>query len=384
LLIPAYDLTYHRPIAFMADRHFKTARFLGIDPFSRPYIGGGFAALRDGVDKAKEWYTELENAHERYVDNKGIKNVPFTLHNIGEAQLPIQKNLTEFFRYRKCLVDDDMNISLSSIARCSAAAPGYLAPGRIENFFQETDQDGLDRHLDCCDGGVVANSPALAAFNVQFFQACANFERVNKEAASYADDTPPLSLLDLLGVSNFPQHMVLSIGCGQTTREVHPEQAPSGLRSYFSNRGNLIDVLMSSNAQLSHANTDALFASQNSWENYLRVQLSVNKPAREEPSPGGINNKTLFDKLSRMDDTSPEALKVYKEAGEYLAEVYRPLIKKFVQRMLKEEGDNYWDNRIIQAILAHTPWDQDPWKNRALIGILERKGFYKIGNSTRI
>jgi hypothetical protein len=130
--------------------------------------------------------------------------------------------------------------------------------------------------------------------------------------------------------------MVLSIGCGQTSKEVDPRDAPSGgLRSYLLGSGNLIDVLMSSSSQLSHVNMDALFASRDAWENYLRIQLSVN----EHGSPGFIKNKTIVEALSALDNASPDALEVYKEAGEYLAAVYRPLIKTFVKRMLDLEEE---------------------------------------------
>jgi hypothetical protein len=322
LLIPAYDLTYHRPIAFMADRKFKYARVLGIDPYSGPFMGGGFGARCGYQDQAKERYDLLKEAHTKYVVNH---DVPFTLQNLADAQLPVNETLPEkFARYRKSL-DKNLNIKLSDVIRCSTAAPGFLAPGRIENFFEKAYEDGADRrHLDCCDGGVVANSPALTAFSTQYFQACAEHTGINKKA-----------LLDTLGTSKFPNHMVLSIGCGQIAMEVHPDDAPKGLMSYIMGTGNLFDVLMSSNSQLSHAHTEALFAAGDAWENYLRIQLSVNKPARNEASPGEINNKIYMDKLGNMDDATPEALGVYEAIGRYLAFVYRPLIKKFVQQMLE-------------------------------------------------
>jgi hypothetical protein len=35
LFVPTYDLTYHRPVAFVANRRlFRTARFFGVDPLA--------------------------------------------------------------------------------------------------------------------------------------------------------------------------------------------------------------------------------------------------------------------------------------------------------------------------------------------------------------
>jgi hypothetical protein len=166
-----------------------------------------------------------------------------------------------------------------------------------------------------------------------YFQACAEYGPSARE--DILKERPPLEELEKFDISNFTNHMVLSIGCGQAQKEVDPHKAThGGLLSYLLGSGNLIDVLMSSNSQLSHVNMEALFASRDAWENYLRIQLSVNEAVNELGSPGFVKNKTVVEALKSMDNSSPEVLQVYKEAGKFLAEVYRPLIKKFVTRML--------------------------------------------------
>jgi patatin-like phospholipase/acyl hydrolase len=323
LFVTAYDLTYDRPVAFMADRHFQTARFIGVDPLTRPYKEGGFQVLSAG-HKAEAWDKDLEKAHKEIERRDG--KVAYKINNLGDAQLPLLQSLTQDFdRYRKSL-DKHVDVSLSKICRCSSAAPVYLAPGRIENFFGDLD-------LVCCDGGVVANAPALTAFNAMYFQACAEYGGPSDDILK---ERPSLEELEKFDISNFTNHMVLSIGCGQTQKEVDPKKAPSGgLLSYLMGSGNLIDVLMSSSSQLSHVNMEAIFASRDAWENYLRIQLSINEAFRESRAVGGINDKAIVQAMKSMDNASPEVLKIYKEAGMYLAEVYRPLIKRFVTRMLQ-------------------------------------------------
>jgi hypothetical protein len=195
----------------------------------------------------------------------------------------------------------------------------------------------------CCDGGVVANAPAQTAFNTMYFLACIGDGGKKKFGLDdvFWKNRFSQTILDKFDVTQFPNHMVLSIGCGQTAKEVDSHKAPNGsLRSYIFRKGNLIDVLMSSNSQLSHANMDALFASRNAWKNYLRIQLSINDAVGKRRSPGFIQNKAIVDALSAMDDASEKALEVYKDAGEYLAKVYEPLIKRFVQRMLEKKEEN--------------------------------------------
>jgi hypothetical protein len=100
LLVPAYDLTYRRPVAFMVDRYNKEARFLGIDPFSGPFMGGGFPVLRVGENVMKDRFDLLKSAYDEYV--RRYDDVPFNLSNLGEAQLPVQKNLpNDYIRYQK-------------------------------------------------------------------------------------------------------------------------------------------------------------------------------------------------------------------------------------------------------------------------------------------
>jgi hypothetical protein len=88
---------------------------------------------------------------------------------------------------------------------------------------------------------------------------------------------------------------------------------------------------MSTGAQISHVNLEAMFAAQGQLDHYLRIQLSVN----EKGEPGGITDEDVISSLSVLDDSTDAALAVYEEVGNMLASVYKHDIERFVEEMLR-------------------------------------------------
>ena len=88
---------------------------------------------------------------------------------------------------------------------------------------------------------------------------------------------------------------------------------------------------MSTGAQISHVNLEAMFAAEDKLDNYLRIQLSVN----EKGEPGGITNDDIISALNVLDNSTDAALAVYEEVGNMLASVYKHDIERFVKTMLE-------------------------------------------------
>lgn len=323
LFVVSYDMVFRRPVAFYADRDFHRARFLTADTFLEPHLNP--VSLRSKVGKRRE---AMRNALNRYKEeNQGCGF--FTEANLGDADVALHEDqiVSNHPRYSRAFTKE-IPISLGQVCHCSVAAPVFLPPGYVKDFY--VNDDGSPLALVCCDGGVVANAPAQACFNAVYYATCAEFLKDNM---TFSPDRFRGS--NSVNVEDFASQMVLSIGCGQLGKESHADAVKDvKIRDYLnpkSDIGNLIEVLMSTGAQISHVNLETLFATEKQLDHYLRIQLSANMRGE----PGGITNSTVIDALSVLDNSSDEAIDVYERIGKMLAEVYEHDMKEFVEEMLR-------------------------------------------------
>uniref|UniRef100_A0A7S1JSM4 PNPLA domain-containing protein n=1 Tax=Vitrella brassicaformis TaxID=1169539 RepID=A0A7S1JSM4_9ALVE len=345
LFITAYDMVFRRPVAFVGDRLRRNPDFMRLDHFTFPYQDRSLA--RSVPDRR---WKQLALRFQQLKNDSNITDVfpdGDSLTRLGDAELPLgsRKNQTETARYWRT----NPEVELWEICRCSSAAPTFFKPARIRKFFRWPPsplKEQNARDLVACDGGIVANDPAMQAWNYLYTRG----KLIEHVLAKYvgsgmriedmeAEEVPfPQPLLDyLLDHKDFftnlrlEDHAILSIGVGAAFREQGAEEAAriqSAVDWLGGANGNIIDSLMTSSSTLAHFNLDAAFSNEGVPEQYLRVQCSADK----NEGSVGYAPPHVFAALERMDD--PSGIPALKKIGKALAELYRPLIADFVDRYL--------------------------------------------------
>jgi len=318
LFVVAYDLVYARPVAFVADRERKKTAFLRLDPFSMPFSPSLLVHQDPRKALLEARYANLP-PQARTVFAPGA----LSLFNVGDADVPVILQETagapgappaeEHGGTQKVVWDTDPDLPVAQAVRCSAAAPTYLPPARVRDFYRDP-RTGKRADLVAVDGAVAANNPALHALTY-----LATHDLARKRTSSLAP------------------YAVLSIGTGVTYGLPEGEAASKidSLMDWLTASPNIIDVLMANGPMLAHHTLDVLFSTlSNKYgpafaRQYLRVQVAVDTNA--QPGESGYTPESIRKALSTLDDTSPEAMAELEKIGNALGELYRPVIAQFVK-----------------------------------------------------
>jgi len=344
LFVTAYDMVFRRPVAFVGDRLRPKASFIRLDHFTFPYHD---RALAQGVPDYR--WNLLWNRFQKLKNDPIIREVygdAGNLTRLGDAELPLGlcRNKPETARYWWTKPD----VELWEICRCSTAAPTFFKPARIRNFFQRPPApQKAERTADlvACDGGIVANDPAMQALNYLYTQGklfrlllALGAEIVEEEEMSEKDKNFFAKHKDFFTNLTLAHHAVLSIGVGVSFREKGVEEAAkthsaadwlgADKWNFREAKGNIIDALMASSSILAHFNLDVAFSNEGVPQQYLRVQCSADKSGRSV----GRAPSHVYAALEKMDD--PSSIPDLKKIGKALAELYRPLIADFVDQYL--------------------------------------------------
>ncbi|CEM24648.1 unnamed protein product [Vitrella brassicaformis CCMP3155] len=352
LLVTAYDMVFRRPVAFVGDRLRGIPDFMRLDHFTFPYDD---RALARAVSDYR--WAELDKRFQKLKDDPNVREVFGDAHNLtrlGDAELPLGKRRNEpgTARYWKT----NPGVKLWEICRCSSAAPTFFKPAVIREYFRwpaPPDEAQKAVNLVACDGGIVANDPAMQALNYLFTRGKLldrYFKDLDGDATrvEIGEDEPKLVAdhmkdkihknRDFFTNLTLHDYAVLSIGVGATFREQRVEaaevihSAADWLGGDFwrcrGSKGNIIDSLMTSSSTLAHFNLDVAFSNEGVPQQYLRVQCS----ADQYEGSVGRAPPPVFAALERMDD--PSRIEDLKKIGDATAELYRPLIAAFIKDYL--------------------------------------------------
>lgn len=310
---------------FVADRVLRAARYVRIDPFSRPDGGNG----TDIVDAR----TQLLEA--RASTMGGPPASPFgpnggmTLFNLGDMR--IEHSVFDAARPPERSVDvtkelwtGSEHVLISQAVRCSVAAPTFFPPGRVPSFWTLRKADGSVEHDDlvAADGALAANNPTLTALLYQVsLDTRLHAGRVKASRHVLAD------------------YAVLSIGCGvRLGLEGSAKMAAQdSTLDWLTGGASLINVLMNNGQSAHHAMIEQLFATTAASHNdpaligqYLRIQVTVDK--RAKPGEAGYAPPEVSKAIGAMDD--PTMTEELVRVGHALGELYRPLLAQFVKSYL--------------------------------------------------
>eukprot|EP00958_Prasinococcus_capsulatus_P028950 scaffold7234_cov335-Prasinococcus_capsulatus_cf.AAC.6 len=288
LFIVSHNVSSSSPVAFIADRESKTAKYVPLDALSLPFMGDREASGEDGnrlddiVDSFNQWKEEEQKkVHEDSNDSSEHKwETVIDLANLGDAlpapQLTLEYALKAVEKRKKPYALKDVrmfirdlqshrfqavftDINLWEVLRCSTAAPTFFPPMVVDDILCQparmSDADKEKVKLEgggkvvkleggevkkgvFCDGGVAANNPASAALAYLVW----------KDITSLADTKPNESVK--FDLSKYP---ILSIGCGAAYSNLDIAKAASLANGVgWLTRGELVDILMKNSPSLAH------------------------------------------------------------------------------------------------------------------------------------
>ncbi|XP_020586687.1 patatin-like protein 2 isoform X2 [Phalaenopsis equestris] len=181
---------------------------------------------------------------------------------------------------------------LSDICIGTSAAPTYLPA----HYFETKDSNGNTRSFNLIDGGLAANNPTLLAMNL-----------VSKNIFQEGQDYFPIKPVE------YSKFLVLSLGTGAAKAEEYysaRDAAKWGVFGWLFNNGGkpIIDIYSQSSTDMADIMTSIFFKTQNSEQNYLRIQ-----------------DDTLMGNTSSVDISTEENLKELVKIGENL--IQKPVSK---------------------------------------------------------
>jgi uncharacterized protein len=162
--------------------------------------------------------------------------------------------------------DPGKNFQLSTICRCTSAAPTYF-PSHFFDYFDQVQNQAISHNA--IDGGVFVNNPALAAVS---------------EVIEHKND--PLYKKSPANTLQMDDIIILSLGTGITSKSIRSKRW--GKLQWAKK---LFEIMMQGSSQSVHKQMNVLF-NQNQ---YMRVNVLIPKD------------------LSEMDDSSPQTMQKLKE-----------------------------------------------------------------------
>lgn len=156
-----------------------------------------------------------------------------------------------FFTYREADTEYNKNPLLFDICRATSAAPTYFAPHQM-NFGGQ--------NLICVDGGIIMNNPAMGSLievlgNSSYKRYKLNGEKIN--------------LKDIC---------ILSLGTGETNKDFNLKLKKGGKAQWVRP---IIDITMESPSMIAHQQLKTIFKAYELENNYLRININVEKEFSE-------------------------------------------------------------------------------------------------------
>lgn len=308
---------------FVADRELKTGRYMRLDPFSIPNgANGSTTTIRDDRSQI------LEQRLAAMDDGIFGPDSAMTLFNLGDARVEQDELEPGQVRLSGNTIKEnwrgDEHVLLWQAVRCSTAAPTFFKPARVQDFWTLRKRDGSveKRDLVAADGALAANNPVLSAL---IYQATLDARlRSNRFQGSK-------HMLE--------DYAVLSIGCGAMfgLNSAEKMAKQDSVLDWVTGPSSLVDIMFNNSQSAHHAIVEGLFAAiaakhkdPSLIQQYMRIQVSVDQ--RAKPGEAGYAAPSVIKALSAMDD--PSQFEELMRIGKGLAELYRPLLVRFIQNYL--------------------------------------------------
>ncbi|MCL2132577.1 MAG: patatin-like phospholipase family protein [Lentimicrobiaceae bacterium] len=185
---------------------------------------------------------------------------------------------------------------LKDIARSTSAAPTYFEPAKINSI-------GGDTVHYLIDGGMYANDPTMCAL-------------VEARKHTFPNCQRP----------KFKDMYVVSVGTGEVKKEYDSNKVKKwGLISWIEP---VIDIMMSSSAEVVSYQVDKIFDAVDCPENYVRLMPNLREPLHSlKPD--------LCDAKPEMDDVSPKNIIELEKAGMTFVNNNNELLDKIVAELIK-------------------------------------------------
>ena len=209
-------------------------------------------------------------------DIKNRKPFIFKSWRANGENLDLLKDECDSFGNANFIADDE-NFKLRDVLRATSAAPTYFEPIRIKSVS--------GNELDCVDGGVFANNPAMCAVSAAY-----RIYRMNRQ-----DD-----------------FCVVSLGTGTALKSIDYEKARDWGLLYWARP--IIDILFDGAASTVDYQLQTVLGGERNEEgdgakSYFRFDLDLKNGQ-------GTTNKASY----RLDDASDENIEALLEAGKAVAD----------------------------------------------------------------
>lgn len=242
--------------------------------------------LKKGYIHLRKWLKpqfDPSNLNRVLSDYFGNHRITSCLKPIFIASYDIHRNRPMIFTFREASMMPDRNATLIEISRATSAAPTYF-PTYSLNFASE--------RITCIDGGIYMNNPSLGAL-VEVLG--------NPDYKHYRLDDKPVKLENI---------SILSIGTGYSNSLIDSNRAKNWGRLKWIKP--VIELSTNGPVKVTHIQLETIFKSFNLDNNYMRIDIHIEKEYSEmsdskdttinylidETNSQVLNNATLKLKLN--------------------------------------------------------------------------------------